>query len=320
MDYLTKMLGVQVRYEENRAHTSLPNFILSRYEVKEVRIDEVKVAFIYPRGDLDPIDVVKKHLQQIEKDLSVRPVLVLDRATRRQREYLLRDHIPFIVNDRQIYLPFLAVYLQERCNAEKLNADRLMPVSQLLLLHYIYRGCETMMASEAAKALRLSPMSISRASKQLEEIGLLKSKRAGVGKILYSNRPPRVLFDEAKQYLLNPIKRIVYVPRTEINENLLISGYSALSKSSSLNPPKVVCFAADSVSKWAQISSPSLQNGDDQYAVELWRYDPRKLSSNDLVDPLSLALAFRDERDERVEEAVEEMLERTWKDICANNQ
>ena len=49
-----------------------------------------------------------------------------------------------------------------------------------------------------------------------------------------------------------------------------------------------------------------------QVVVEMWRYDPRKLSKRLLVDELSLALALREDADERVEEAVEEMLNELW--------
>lgn len=63
------------------------------------------------------------------------------------------------------------------------------------------------------------------------------------------------------------------------------------------------------------VSSKQLQSSKDQYALELWRYDPKKLSDGEYVDRLSLAISLRDDRDERIEEAVEEMLEQVWRDI-----
>lgn len=50
-------------------------------------------------------------------------------------------------------------------------------------------------------------------------------------------------------------------------------------------------------------------------AVEMWRYNPRKLSTRNTVDELSLALTLREDADERVEEAVEEMLNELWRKI-----
>lgn len=59
--------------------------------------------------------------------LVVLAVLILDHLAYRQKEYLLRDHIPFVVEGKQIYLPFMAVYLQERCDSEKKEDAVILP-------------------------------------------------------------------------------------------------------------------------------------------------------------------------------------------------
>ena len=85
-----------------------------------------------------------------------------------------------------------------------------------------------------------------------------------------------------------------------------------------LNEPNVVCYAADSISGWDSVATKKLLNEQTQAAVELWRYDPKKLAVTDTVDPISLALALENDSDERVEEAVEEMLDQVWKKIDGN--
>ena len=59
----------------------------------------------------------------------------------------------------------------------------------------------------------------------------------------------------------------------------------------------------------------SLYDSQVQVVVEMWRYNPRKLSTRNTVDELSLALALREDADERVEEAEEEMLNELWRKI-----
>ncbi len=105
------------------------------------------------------------------------------------------------------------------------------------------------------------------------------------------------------------------MPKAEIKEKLLVSGYSALSEYSMLNPPAVECYAAKSITTWEKNASGRLQNSEDQCAVELWRYDPGKLGNGEKVDRLSLALALKEDTDERIEEAVEEMLADVWREI-----
>ena len=78
-----------------------------------------------------------------------------------------------------------------------------------------------------------------------------------------------------------------------------------------LNTPNVRCYAAERISQWKDVMTNSLQNSLVQVAVEMWRYNPRKLSTRNIVDELSLALALRED----VEEAVEEMLNELWREI-----
>ena len=64
--------------------------------------------------------------------------------------------------------------------------------------------------------------------------------------------------------------------------------------------------------------SNNLLDSKTQVAIELWRYNPKKLSKTNIVDELSLALSLREVADERVEETVEEMLNNLWREIDGN--
>ena len=87
---------------------------------------------------------------------------------------------------------------------------------------------------------------------------------------------------------------------------------------SSANVPSVWCYASERISQWNDCMTKDLQDSNSQVAVEMWRYDPRKLSKKKMVDELSLALSLREDADERVEEAVEEMLNNLWRKIDGN--
>lgn len=314
MEYLKRILGVQIDYKES-VYKHLPNYLLSRYEVKKVVIDTFPVFFLCLKTDLEQTAMVKKHIGQIKKIENIPVVLVMKRMTFYQRENLIKENIPFIVENKQIYLPFMGMYLYERCDAEKIERKELLPSAQMLLLYFIYQGSGEMTASQAAKALDLTATSISRASKQLEQVGLIRTRKQGVQKILISERSPRELFEAAGEVMINPAKERVYIQKEEINNNLMKSGDFALAEYSMLNPPTVEVYATDSIAKWKNVLTKRLQNSDSQVAVELWRYKPERLGKGNVVDPLSLALSLRNEEDERVEEAVEEMLEMVWRKI-----
>ena len=127
--------------------------------------------------------------------------------------------------------------------------------------------------------------------------------------------PPEVLFQKAEETLLNPVKRTVYVPKEYIGADMLVSGYSALAEYSMLSAPAVECYATDKISQWKNVMTNRLQDSKTQVAVEMWRYDPRILATGHSVDALSLALTLKDDTDERVEQAVEELLSEVWRKI-----
>ena len=68
--------------------------------------------------------------------------------------------IPFIVDGKHIYLPFMALYLQERGDGEKQDTSRMLPSAQLLLLFYIYHGCGELSTSDATQKLELKQLGI----------------------------------------------------------------------------------------------------------------------------------------------------------------
>ena len=317
MEYLKRVLGIKTVYE-NEHLMSFPNFIGVRYDLRYVLLDGKKAVFVYPKTELEPVETLKKHLVRVQNDTNLPAVLVLEQITSRQKEYLIREKIPFVVDGKQIYLPFMAVYLQERCDAEKIQRKEILPSAQMLLLHFIYNGARELSTSQATKDLKLTATSISRASKQLEEMKLLKTRKSGVQKILFSDHTPKMLFQYAEKKLVNPVKRTVYLPRKYVDSGLLESGYSALSEYSMLNAPSVKCYAAEKISQWKTQQTNSLQDSHTQVAVEMWRYDPRRLSDKKMVDVLSLALSLREDTDERGEEAVEEMLNDLWREIDGN--
>lgn len=314
MKFLEDVLGIHTVYKDDPPK-SVPNFIRARYRLQKATLDGINVVFIYPKGELDPIRTVEKHIDRVHKSEGMPVVLIPEKLTYRQKEYLLSDHIPFIVDGRQIYLPFMAVYIQERSDAEKRERKKILPSAQMLFLYYIYHGCGELLTSDAAHGLSLTATSISRASGQLEEAGLIYTEKRGVQKVIFSDKSPEELFMAGRDYLCSPVKRKVYVPKEQIQQELLLSGLSALSEYTMLNPPMLETYAAASVSEWDHISSDRLQNAEDECEVELWRYDPRKLSDQECVDRLSLALSLRDDEDERTKGAVEAILKQVWRNI-----
>jgi hypothetical protein len=93
--------------------------------------------------------------------------------------------------------------------------------------------------------------------------------------------------------------------------NLQLAGESALSRLSDLNPPRIPCYAVGR-SKWKEMQKDGISiserpdPGDIQ--LQVWRYDPDITAQDGMVDPLSLYISLRSEKDERVQGALEELI------------
>ena len=61
-----------------------------------------------------------------------------------------------------------------------------------------------------------------------------------------------------------------------------------------------------------------LIDSQNQVCVELWKYNPLILAKDAIVDPLSLVLSFKDVVDERIEQAVEEVICKELEEINDN--
>ncbi|MEE1399829.1 MAG: hypothetical protein UF329_05410 [Bulleidia sp.] len=315
MEYLKKLLGINVVYK-NMELPLFPNYIHARYEMKGVVLDSCEVVFLYPKCELEQITALKKQIEAIEKTIHLPVVLILKNIQSRMKENLIRNKIPFVVEKKQIYLPFMGCYLQERYDAEMKIKEKILPSSQMLFLYFLYKGAHPLSTSIVAKELHLTPTSISRASKQLEEMGIIHSKKEGASKILFSDISAKELFEENEKFLLDPVKRTVFISKSEVKNELLKSGYEALSFYSMISPPDLKYYATSEISRWEALSTNHLYDQDGQAALQLYRYDPRILSKNRYVDVLSLYLSLREDMDERIEEAREEMLNALWEKIC----
>ena len=60
MEYLDKVLGVKVIYEDVE-FKHLPNFIATRYRLQMVSMNEQKMIFLYPKTELEQIETLHHH-------------------------------------------------------------------------------------------------------------------------------------------------------------------------------------------------------------------------------------------------------------------
>jgi len=129
--------------------------------------------------------------------------------------------------------------------------------------------------------------------------------------VIGNEEPRRDLFERARPYLLNPVRKKIYVECGELPPDLPLSGYSALSELTMLSAP-----ATETVAFWGKVGelagTDTLVDNTEQVEIEVWYYNPTLLSKcPKVVDVLSLVASLPLD-DERVEQAIYGLLSNLW--------
>ncbi len=314
MRFLKEIFNIEVK--EIKCKIQLPNYIRNRYVIRYAYFDDIKTIFLYPKEKVESINLLATHINNIRKKEKLIVIVILDRITARERGKYIKMKIPFIVKEKQCYLPFMGTILTERCDSEIGVTEKLMPSAQVLLFFFIYKKGQDMYIQEAVKNLGFSAMTISRAVDELENVGIIKSYKEGVNRIISSDLSGEKLFKKAKPYLKNPVKRVQYIYNENLQDEFVIAGDSALSKITMINPPVLKCFASKDNSGLRKMKNEMLLDKSRQIELQIWYYKPCVYQEMG-IDPLSVATSYMDAYDERVGEAVEDMLNELWRRLSA---
>lgn len=156
-------------------------------------------------------------------------------------------------------------------------------------------------------------MTIKRAFDEIAQAQIGTVRMRGRERELRFETSGRELWDAALPFLRSPVRRQVTVkfPPTQVAG--LEAGLTALSRYSMISGPSPSTLAI-SAEAWkaakANNTVREITDADENaHQLEIWRYGPTLLAQENTVDRLSLFLSLRDTKDERIEAALDEMME-----------
>ena len=312
MDMLMEIFGVQVEYVNWNKQGALPMYIAGSYDFSSVILNGCRCIVLSPTEELVTLPALKKQIKRIQEIDDVPVVIKLPTVSLYRRKKMIENGIPFIT-DKQAFLPFMGTFLTTE-NEESKKVTKFIYSAQQLVLLYLYNDSKRLYVSDATKKLPFTAMTMSRAVKQLEATGVFYTTKDGVNKVIVSDYNRRKLYEKVKCYLRSPVRKIGYLNKAEITMDMVVAGESILAEETMLNLSRVMTYAAY-VKTFDQTKLvDELIDPDEQVRVELWEYNPRQFSEDNMADKLSVALSFKENEDERIEEAVEELLEGVWTD------
>lgn len=319
MDILTDLLGMSVCYTKWNKTKALPFYLTSGYEFQKAEIEGCFCIFLCPKGDeLPTLPALKKQILRIQKEEMLPVVLRVRTMSAFRRKNMIENKIPFVIEEKQAYLPFMGTFLQAKADAAVKNPEKFMVSSQVLFLMYMYQREEKLYLADAARMLPYSAMTITRAAKQLEESGLFAVKKEGVNKILLGKAPKKELYEEAFAYLNSPVMKKGFLLKEAVTDEMLMAGTTALAEKTILNGEILLEYATDKTLFSGNDLEKELVDPHKQAEVEVWKYPPQLFGRDGMVDTISLALSLKENKDERVETAVEEMMAQLWRNLDGN--
>lgn len=304
---LTSVFGISVKYEAWNRQDYLPLYIAGSYNFRAAYIGNKRCIVLSPTEELATLPALKKQIAKIRQVDNVPVVFELTSVSKYRRKSLIENNIPF-VTAKQAFLPFIGTMLTDEKEPPKLS-EKFVCSTQQLFLFYLYSNKKRLYISEAGKVLPFTAMTLSRAVKQLEVTDLFLVGKNGVNKFIESKYSRSELFEKAKVYLSNPVRRVGYIDKTQVTENMVFAGETALSERTMINPSRVVTYAISEKDYDKKLLTEELIDPDKQVRLELWSYDPKQFSEDNIADDISLVLSFGDTEDERIEEAVDKLKE-----------
>lgn len=312
---INELFGTTFTFREMEQIHGLPLYMAAGRVFYEAVDGDLRFVLVHvAENERFGVSALERQAAQLVQAWNVPVAFGFDHLTKYQRDALVRRRIPFVAEGQQLYLPFLGMSLSNQfCHPVEESVEQMMPVTQSLFLYLLYecKGREVTKL-QAAEALQVSKMSITRAARQLEAMGILSQRTQGRECYISTQETGYALFQQARPYLINPVQSVRTVERQSVLDELPLAGESALAGRSMLGEPRMVCVATSRTDAGIlplETVDERWSYGKDLVRVEIWRYDPARFMQNGSVDPVSLYLSLSENPDERIEGALEEMLE-----------
>lgn len=288
----------------------LPLGYRGNYDIFNVMQDNIEWMLVKPKKEIR-LNALRHNRNQLEKASGLNCAFYFEKLNYYTKEVMMNEGIPFIIEEKQVYLPFLGMLLAEKADRKLVPVHTISFLTQKLILCALYEKWSGMNATKMAEKLGVTKMSVSRCLDEMEYLDIRLIDKSGKTRKVSVCDDIKVLWEEIKPVLRNPV-----IAKFQLAEDALLqkkAGISALCEYSMLSDNRYPTYAvtkneisdtkirkARQISGGEEIGCEVLELG---YFIE---YNGKMVQ-----DPLSamLSLSDADMEDERVQMCIEEMLE-----------
>ncbi len=296
---------------------SLPLYLRQTYQYRLGKIHGRGILLmIATTPEIPSPAVIAKQSKTVQDRAGLEPIVVLPTLSSYNRKRLVERRISFIVPGNQMYLAPLGIDFRERSRSSQSSVETVKPATQRAIVAILARELpeDEFCPSDLVEKLGYSPMTLTRVFRELDTLSFGDQTVSGRTRVLRLRRADRFeLWNRVLPHLTTPIQRIQTVNSIDDSDvSLPLSGISALARHTSLSEPIKKTVAVDG-DQWRYLRSGNLvqevpSSEETATTVEVWKYSPP--TQGDTVDPLSLYLSLRESPDERVQVALNHLLEK----------
>lgn len=317
-DYLNRILGLSCKDRESVTSyiKSLPVYLRNSFLFYLLCVEDVDFLVFEPLKEMKGSALISS-AKKLQEQTKLRTLILLPRIDTNLRRTLINGKVDFVVPDKQIYLPSMCIYLNERGLGIGAAGDKVIfsPAAQALLLYHLQvRPLEGLTLKEIASLLDYSAKTITLIAGELIKANICTLKSQVRCKLLTFIRSGKELWQIIEPMLESPIVQVYYI--NELPDNLekiaKVSYDSALAHYSFLAEPKqrTVAIAKRNPIVRDLLVDKELHPTEGQIRVELWKYNPTLLSNISFVDRLSLVLCYKENEDERVNKEIGQLIDK----------
>lgn len=315
--YLKEVLGVEISILPFKEFNKFPFLLVDTYTFYEMFFLNNYCLLMVSKDDIELTpNTIQKHWEQVAKQCDSPRIYVSNTISSYNRKRLIQHQIPFIIPNNQIYIPDLGLDLREHFKQQRVHKQLFSPATQTVIISaLLQKKSERLIPSELAAKLGYSHMTMTRAFNDLETAGIGTLINKGKERWWIFEGSKRDLWEQTKEMLRSPIKSresMKLLPGVKMPQ-IPLAGMSALAEMTMINPPQLPIYAMG-IEDYRKVNMPKgfqLSSLDEaKLELEIWHYNPTSFSEHERVDPFSLYLSLRNVKDERIEAALEELMEK----------
>lgn len=322
MNYIKATVDEDAEIEEHINNRNFPIYLREAFNFYRGKFLDNNVILIEPKDEHITLPTLEKRIETIKKDTDDNIAVLYNSLSDYQRKKLINKKIAFIVLNKQMYLPFIALDLYESSKRKKSKKNIKFSTSAQVVYLYLLYNNQDITIDELSKIIGRTKMTASRALDELYVTKLVTYTVKGkTGRKRYYERidDPQY-FKIGYQYLKSPVLNKIGIYNHVNIPGTFKAGLSALSDKSMINKPKYETWAIGKTMKNNMGTSLSFSIDSNEkfdkepvMQIEVWAYDPGILSRTESVDIVSLKLSLANEKNERIQIEIDNLIkEYVW--------